>query len=70
MVEVALARLWHVPDGTVCLLYKDPSAQDWEVRVMRSDRILKAQHFTSPIVAMEEAKQWRASFDPARLRSQ
>ncbi len=64
MSEVALARLWRVPDGTTCLLLKDPSARDWEVRVMREDLVLRAEHFANPIVAMEEAKQWRSSFDP------
>lgn len=70
MGEVALARLWHVPDGTICLLLKDPSAQDWEVRVIRAERVLRAEHFMNPIVAMEEAKQWRTSFDGAGRQSE
>jgi hypothetical protein len=63
MSEVALARLWHVPDGTTCLLLKDPAAQTWEVRVIRAEQVLRTEHFTSPIIAMAEAKQWRSAFD-------
>jgi hypothetical protein len=65
MSEVALARLWHMPDETTCLLLKDPAAQTWEVRVVRAEQVLRTERFTSPIVAMEEAKQWRSSFDPS-----
>lgn len=64
MGEVALARLWHIPDGTTCLLLKDPHAENWEVRVVRAEHVLRTEHFASPIVAMEEAKHWRTSFDP------
>ena len=61
MAEVALARLWHFPDGTQCLLLKDPQAENWEVRVVRGTETLRTEHFGNPIVAMEEAKQWRAT---------
>ena len=63
MGEVPLARLWHLPDGTSCLLIKDPSAVNWQLRVVRGDRTLRSEHFGSPIVAMDEAKVWRASYD-------
>jgi hypothetical protein len=63
MGEVALARLWHLSDGTDCLLFKDSRAENWEIRVMRSNQVLRAEHFGSPIVAMNEAKQWRATYD-------
>lgn len=70
MGEVPLARLWRLPDGTTCLLLKDPRAENWEIRVERDRSVLKSERFGSPIIAMEEAKQWRASYDaspqPAR----
>ena len=59
MEEVPLARLWHLPDGTTCLLLKDPRAENWEVRVERDRTVLKSERFGSPIVAMDTAKQWR-----------
>jgi hypothetical protein len=62
MGEVALARLWQLPDGTSCLLLKDPGAENWELRVVRGTTTLKSEHFGNPIVAMEEAKSWRASY--------
>jgi hypothetical protein len=61
--EVPLARLWQLADGTHCLLLKDPRAVNWEVRVVRSNEVLRSEHFGSPIIAMEEAKTWRGSFD-------
>ena len=64
MAEVPLARLWQLPDGTVCLLLKDSRADNWALRVMRHDRVLRTEHFGSPIVAMNEAKTWRSAFDP------
>ncbi len=63
MGEVPLARLWHLPDGTTCLLLKDPAAENWEVRVVRGGVTLRSERFGSPIVAMEDAKRWRPSFD-------
>lgn len=63
MSEVALARLWQLPDGTSCLLLKDPRADNWQLRVVRGERVLRAEHFGSPIIAMEEAKTWRAAYD-------
>ena len=69
MDEVALARLWHLPDGTTCLLLKDPRAENWEIRVARGTDVLRSERFASPIIAMEEAKQWRSSYDPTRLSS-
>jgi len=65
MGEVALARFWQLPDGTTCLLLKDPGTETWEVRVLRGTTVCRSEHFSSPIVAMEEARQWRASYDPA-----
>jgi len=63
MGEVPLARLWQLPDGTSCLLVKDPRAENWQLRVLRGGETLRAEHFGSPIVAMEQAKVWRTSYD-------
>ena len=65
MGEVPLARLWQLPDGTVCLLIKDSYAENWRVRVDRGTRTLRTEVFGSPIVAMEEAKQWRGMYESA-----
>jgi hypothetical protein len=65
MREVALARLWQLPDGTSCLLLKDPRSDDWEIRVTRGEEVLRAEYFDNPIVAMDHAKQWRAAYDHA-----
>ena len=65
MGEVALARLWQLPDGTTCLLLKDSSTETWEIRVTRAAETFRSEHFSNPIVAMEQAKQWRSAFDPA-----
>jgi hypothetical protein len=66
MREAVLARMWQLPDGTACLLLKDPRAAEWELRIARGEEILRAEHFTSPIVAMEQAKVWRAACDRGR----
>jgi hypothetical protein len=63
MGEVPLARLWQLPDGTSCLLLKDPRAENWQVRVTRGSVTLRTEVYGSPIVAMEEAKQWRPVYD-------
>jgi hypothetical protein len=63
MGEVPLARLWQLPDGTSCLLVKDPRAENWQLRVIRGTETLRSERFGSPIVAMDEAKLWRASYD-------
>jgi hypothetical protein len=63
MGEVPLARLWQLPNGTSCLLLKDPRAENWQVRVVRGNVTLRTEVFGSPIVAMEEAKQWRPAYD-------
>ena len=63
MGEVPLARLWQLPNGTTCLLVKDPRAENWQLRVLRGGSILRAEYFGSPIVAMETAKTWRAAYD-------
>jgi hypothetical protein len=42
---------------------KDPRAENWQLRVLRGGSILRAEYFGSPIVAMETAKTWRASYD-------
>jgi hypothetical protein len=65
MREVALARMWQLPDGTACLLLKDPRSAEWELRVVRGEETLRSDRFTSPIVAMERAKYWRGTYDPA-----
>jgi hypothetical protein len=61
--EVPLARLWQLTDGTSCLLLKDPRAASWELRVVRDGATLRAERYGSAIVAMDEGKQWRASYD-------
>ena len=63
MDEVPLARLWRLPDGTTCLLIKDVRAENWQLRVVRGGETLRTEPFGSPIVAMNEAKQWRVSYD-------
>jgi hypothetical protein len=63
MSEIPLARLWRLPDGTTCLLLKDPRVASWELQVIRDGETIRHERFGSPIVAMEEAKQWRAGFD-------
>jgi hypothetical protein len=65
MVEVPLARLWHLPDGTACVLLKDPVAENWRLRMIRGSETLRTEAFGSPIVAMDEAKLWRAAFEHA-----
>jgi hypothetical protein len=55
--------LWLLADGTSCLLLKDPRAENWELRVVRERNVLRTERFGSPIVAMDQAKQWRASYD-------
>lgn len=65
MAEVPLARLWLLPDGTTCLLLKNPRAVNWELRVFRGTEILRSEDFSSPIIAMERAKIWRLDYDPA-----
>ena len=65
MTEVPLARLWQLADGTSCLLLKDPRAENWELRVVRATDVLRTERFGSPIVAMDQAKLWRATYDPS-----
>jgi hypothetical protein len=65
MGDVPLARLWQLPDGTTCLLLKDSRAENWQVRVMRGSETIRTERFGSPIVAMDEAKLWRAMYDQA-----
>ncbi len=61
--EVPLARLWQLPDGTTCLLLKDPAAENWRLRVTRDGAVLRTERYGSAIVAMDEGKRWRASYD-------
>ena len=61
--EVPLARLWQLPDGTICILLKDPSADNWRLRVTRGSEVLRTEHYGSAIVAMDEGKRWRAAFE-------
>ena len=63
MGEIPLARLWQLPDGTSCLLLKDPRTENWELRVVRHSSVLRTERFGSPLVAMDEAKHWRAAYD-------
>ncbi len=68
MREVPLARLWQLPDGTTCLLLKDARNETWEVRVSIGSNIRRSEHFSSPIVAMEEGKHWRSGFELQRAK--
>jgi len=63
MGEVPLAKLWQLPDGTSCLLLKDSCADNWQVRVIRDGATIRTEHFANPIVAMDEAKEWRAAYE-------
>lgn len=63
--EVPLARLWQLPDGTACILLKDPRADNWELRVVRGPETLRSEHFGSAIIAMDEGKRWRTTYDPS-----
>ena len=65
MREIPLARLWQLPDGTSCLLLKDPGAENWQIRVLRGAETIRTERFGSPIVAMDQAKQWRLTYEPA-----
>ena len=67
--EVPLARLWQLPDGTTCILLKDPAAENWRLRVSRGADVLRTEHYGSAIVAMEEGKRWRHFFDAPRQPS-
>jgi len=62
MTEVALARMWQLPDGTECVLFKNVSADTWELRVIRGGETLRTKPFSNPITAMDEGKTWRAAF--------
>jgi hypothetical protein len=55
--------LWQLPDGTTCLLLKDPRAENWELRVVRDGATVRTERYGSALVAMDEGKQWRAAFD-------
>ena len=55
--------MWQLPDGTSCLLVKDPRAENWLLRVTRGAETLRSEHFGSPIVAMDVAKVWRGAYD-------
>jgi hypothetical protein len=61
--EVPLARLWQLPDGTTCLLLKDPAADNWRLRVTRGADVIRTEYYGSAIVAMDEGKRWRAAFN-------
>jgi hypothetical protein len=65
MGEVPLALLWHLEDGTSCVLLKDPRADNWRLRIMRASETLRTEAFGNPLVAMTIAKQWRDAFVPA-----
>lgn len=64
MGEVPLARLWLLADGTTCLLLKNGHSSNWALRVQRGPEILRREDFSSPLVAMDQAKVWRLDFDP------
>ena len=55
--------MWQLPDGTSCLLLKDPRSDHWEIRIMRGEDVLRTEFFGSPVVAMDHAKQLRAVYD-------
>jgi hypothetical protein len=62
MNEIPLARVWQLPDGTECLLFKNVAADKWELRVMRGSEVVRTGQFANPIAAMDEGKTWRAAF--------
>jgi len=62
MNEIPLARVWQLPDGTQCLLFKNVASDQWELRVVRGDETLRSEQFANPIAAMDEGKSWRAAF--------
>jgi len=64
MGEVPLARMWVLADSTTCLLLKNSRTSNWELRVMRGSEILRQEDFSSPIVAMDQAKAWKVAFNP------
>jgi len=64
--EVPLARLWQLPDGTSCILLKDPAADNWRLRVVRGAEVLRTEQYGSAIVAMDEGKRWRAAYTTSR----
>ena len=66
MDEVALARLWQLTDGTSCLLLKDARTESWELRVVQGDLTFRSERFANPLIAMEQAKLWRAGFERDR----
>ena len=39
------------------------SGCNWQVRVIRGTETIRTERFGSPIVAMDEAKLWRAFYD-------
>ena len=65
MGEVPLALLWHLADGTQCILLKDPRAENWQLRITRANETLRTEVFGNPLVAMAVAKQWREMIDPS-----
>jgi hypothetical protein len=62
MSDIPLARVWQLPDGTECLLFKNAVANKWELRVVRGDETLRTEQFGNPIAAMDQGKSWRPSF--------
>jgi len=67
--EVPLARLWQLHDGTSCILLKDPAAENWQLRVVRGADVLRTEIYGSAIVAMDEGKRWRSSYESSRQPS-
>ena len=65
MGEVALARLWQLPDGMCCLLFKDVRSETWEVRVVQDGITIRSERFSNPITAMNDAKSWRMAYAPS-----
>jgi hypothetical protein len=63
MSEVALARLWQLPDGRHCLLFRNVHADTWEIRIIEAKAVVRAAVFRDAIEAMDEAKRWRAAFE-------
>jgi hypothetical protein len=63
--EVPLARLWRLQDGTTCILLKDPASDNWRLRVLRDGQIIRTEQYASAIVAMDEGKRWRATYQSA-----
>jgi hypothetical protein len=64
-----LVLFWKRRDGLRCVALKRPPTKPhdkklWELRVMRTSRIVKCEAFVGFRQAMRAAQMWRADFMP------